>query len=69
MFICSFLLFCILIISINLSNKLVKINMRSKEINLHNERFKNITRSIVMNCSSGISMVVYVSTYVYLMFT
>jgi hypothetical protein len=49
-FICLFFHFCILVIFINLSNKLVIINLRSKEINLHNKIFQNIVRSVVTNC-------------------
>jgi hypothetical protein len=37
----------------------VLINPRSKEINLHNKRFQHSTRSVMMNCSSGISTIVY----------
>jgi hypothetical protein len=44
-FIFLFFHFCILVIFINLSNKLVIINLRSKEINLHNKIFQNNTRS------------------------
>jgi hypothetical protein len=41
-FICLFFHFHISIIFINLSNKLVIINLRSKEINLHNKIFRII---------------------------
>jgi uncharacterized protein YcfL len=58
-FIFLFFHFHILVIFINLSNKLVIINLRSKEINLHNKIFQNNTRSVVMNYSSGISMTIY----------
>jgi hypothetical protein len=37
-FICWFFVFCISIIFVNLSNKLVLTNLRSKEINLHNKK-------------------------------
>jgi len=50
--------FHISIIFINLSNKLAIINLRSKEINQCNKIFQHNTRSIVVNYSSGISMVV-----------
>jgi hypothetical protein len=49
---------CILVNFIKLNNKLVIINLRSKEINSCNKIYQNITRYIVTNCSSGMSMVV-----------
>jgi hypothetical protein len=57
-FICVFFLFCILVIFINLSNKLVLTNMRFKEINLHNRTFQHNTIFVVTNCFSGISTTV-----------
>jgi hypothetical protein len=59
MFICLSFHFCISIIFINLRNKLVIINLRYKEIELHNKIFQHNKRSIVTNCSSGISMTIY----------
>jgi hypothetical protein len=64
-FFCLFFHFGFSIVFINLSNNLVIINMRSTETNMHNTRFhNNNTRSIVVNCSSGISMVVYRSIFI-----
>jgi hypothetical protein len=51
--------FLYLIYFLNSSYNLEIINPRSKEINLINLRFQNIISSVVTNCSSGISMVVY----------
>jgi hypothetical protein len=50
--------FCILVILINLSNNLVPINLIYKEINLYNKICYHNTRSIVMNCSIVISIIV-----------
>jgi hypothetical protein len=48
-FIFLFFLFPITIIFINLSNKLVPINLISKEINLHDKIFRYNTIYVVMN--------------------
>jgi hypothetical protein len=43
----------------NLSNKIVLINLKSKEIDLYNKIFHHNTRFVVTNYDSEISMIVY----------
>jgi hypothetical protein len=56
---CLFFHFQISVIFINLSNKIMIISLRSKEINMHSKIFQHNTIFVVINCSNGISKIVY----------